>query len=76
MVEVRENVSFLFHWRNLVARQPTLSRDDAKMTMAVAEFKRQLERAYTAGAEDRQEGSPLDFDGLFSSFFGNKKDGM
>lgn len=43
------------YWARLVAANKSLSNEDTKMTISVAAFKKQIEKAYNAGAADKAE---------------------
>ena len=59
-------MSFLEYWGRLIASNESLKEPENKMTISVASFRRQLDKAYQAGVEDGkgQSGGSL-FDQLF-----------
>lgn len=50
--------NFQLYWARIVQKNPKLSTDDTKMTISVAAFKKQQEKAFRAGrdAEVRDRG--------------------
>jgi hypothetical protein len=75
-------MSFADYWNRLKSRNAKLSDDDTNMTLSVASFRRQLEKAHEAGAEEGQQfmrdmgrlkdqGKPKNpFGDLFGDIFG------
>lgn len=64
--------NFHHYWFRLCQKNNQLIKDDTKMTITVASFKRQLEKAYTAGTADRaaveeqlKPKNPFDLNDLF-----------
>lgn len=66
-------MTFYLYWQRITTRNPALSKGDTKVTFTVAEFERQLRKAYDQGWTDKREAmeqqmptNPLD--DLFKGF--------
>lgn len=59
-------MSFLEYWGRLISSNESLKEPENKMTISVASFRRQLEKAHTAGVEaGKNQSSGSLFDQLF-----------
>lgn len=69
-------MTFVDYWKRLVARNKHLGDENMKMTITVASFKREIEKAYFSGADDCDDAdrsSSGTFDSLFGGIFGRGK---
>lgn len=63
---------FIDYWSHLKQKNPSLCHDDSKMTISVASFKKQLEKAYKAGSNaalTQDKKGP--FESFMDSLFGS-----
>lgn len=62
-------MSFLEYWGRLIASNDNLKEPENKMTISVASFRRQLEKAHSAGVE---AGKSQSGGSLFDQIFGGR----
>jgi hypothetical protein len=48
-------VTFFTYWQRITVSNPALAKGDTKVTFTVAEFERQLRKAYDQGWTDKRE---------------------
>lgn len=68
-------MTFEQYWDQLRTRNPGLAKDDTKMTITVASFRRSMRQSYDQGADHKKPTKPKEDDSLskFSKIFGDLK---